>query len=61
MAAAALDHPNVCTVYEIDEADGKRSLRWPYLNTIRNPDELRSWANPHLHAAGFPGRLAVLA
>ena len=30
-AAAALDHSNICTVYEIDEADGQTSLSVAYL------------------------------
>jgi len=29
--AAALDHPNICTVYEIDEADGQTFLSMAYL------------------------------
>ena len=31
-AAATLDHPNICTVYEIDEADGKTFIALAYLD-----------------------------
>ena len=31
-AAAALDHPNICTIHEIDEADGKAFLAMAYLD-----------------------------
>jgi Tol biopolymer transport system component/predicted Ser/Thr protein kinase len=31
-AAAALDHPNVCTVYEVDEADGQIFLAMAYVD-----------------------------
>ncbi len=30
-AAASLDHPNICTVYEIDEADGQTFLSMAFL------------------------------
>ncbi len=30
-AAAALDHPNICTVYEINEADGQAFIAMAYV------------------------------
>lgn len=33
-AAAALDHPNICTVYEIDEADGNVFMAMPYVDGL---------------------------
>ena len=31
-AAAALDHPNICTIHEIDEAEGQAFLAMAYLD-----------------------------
>ncbi len=30
-AAAALDHPNICTIYEVDEVDGKTFIAMAYI------------------------------
>ncbi len=42
-AAAALDHPNICTVYEIDEADGQTFLSMAYLEgeTVKDKTKAR--------------------
>ena len=43
-AAAALDHPNIYTVYEIDEADGRNFMAMAYLEgreDRRRPSQTR--------------------
>jgi len=35
-AAAALDHPNICTVHEIDEVEGKTFIAMAYLEQIQS-------------------------
>ena len=40
-AAAALDHPNICTVYEIDEADGQAFLAMAYLEGQTVKDKVK--------------------
>ena len=45
-AAAALDHPNICTVYEIDEADGATFLSMAYLEGESLEDRIRKGPLP---------------
>jgi serine/threonine-protein kinase len=43
-AAAALNHPNICTVYEIDEADGHTFIAMEYLEGQSLKDKISSGA-----------------
>ena len=39
-AAAALDHPNICTVYEINEADGQSFIAQAYIDGPRVDEKI---------------------
>lgn len=39
-AAAALDHPNICTVYEIDQAEGQTFIAMAYLDGVSLKEKL---------------------
>jgi len=41
-AAAALEHPNICTVYEVDEADGQTFISMSYIEGQSLKDKLES-------------------
>jgi serine/threonine protein kinase/Flp pilus assembly protein TadD len=40
-AAAALDHPNICTVYEVDESDGQTFIAMSYIEGQSLKDKIR--------------------
>lgn len=40
-AAAALDHPNICTVFEIDEAEGRKFISMAYIEGESLRDRIR--------------------
>jgi serine/threonine protein kinase len=40
-AAAALEHPNICTVYEVDEADGRNFISMSYIEGQSLKDKLK--------------------
>ncbi len=41
-AAAALDHPNICTVYEVDESEGKTFISMSYIEGQSLKDKLKN-------------------
>ena len=41
-AAAALDHPNICTVYEINEAEGQTFIAMAYIEGKRLKEKIES-------------------
>jgi serine/threonine protein kinase/Tfp pilus assembly protein PilF len=43
-AAAALEHPNICTVYEVDEADGQTFIAMSYIEGQSLKDRLENGA-----------------
>ena len=43
-AAAALDHPNICTVHEIDETDDKTFIAMSYIEGYSLKDKIRAGA-----------------
>lgn len=42
IASAALDHPNICTVYEVDEADDQTFIAMAYIKGQSLKDKLKS-------------------
>ena len=41
-AAAALDHPNICTVHEIDEVDGETFIAMAYIEAKPSKTRLQN-------------------
>jgi serine/threonine-protein kinase len=52
-AAAALNHPNICTIHEIDEANGRTFLAMEFIEGVSVRDKLRARPMPLDEALGI--------
>ena len=57
-AAAALDHPNICTVHEIEEANGQTFLAMAYVQGDCLSDKIRQRPLPLAEALAIAAQLA---
>jgi non-specific serine/threonine protein kinase len=57
-AAAALDHPNICAVYEIGEAEGKTYIAMPYVRGKNLKDRLGAGPLSLEEAVDIAGQVA---
>jgi serine/threonine-protein kinase len=57
-AAAALDHPNICTVYDIEEMEGRCFIAMPYVDGVSLRQKLESGALEPDEAIGIAIQIA---
>jgi serine/threonine protein kinase/Flp pilus assembly protein TadD len=57
--AAALDHPNICTVHEIDEADGKTFIAMAFLEGLTLQERIATGPLPLDEVLDIAGQIAA--